>query len=91
MEANRLIGRMSEEESNWFRQNSIDTFIRDRNTEMENATKKGLEKGIKQGAKTAKLEAATNLLKMNLLTAEQIAQAEGLPLEEVLELERKTK
>ena len=91
MEANRLIGRMSEEESNWFRQNSIDTFIRDRNTEMENATKKGLEKGIKQGAKTAKLEAATNLLKMNVLTPEQIAQATELPLEEVLELERKMK
>ena len=87
MEANRLIGRMSEEESNWFRQNSIDTFIRDRNTEMENATKKGLE----QGAKTAKLEAATNLLKMNVLSANQIAQATELPLEEVLELERKMK
>ena len=87
MEANRLIGRMSEEESNWFRQNSIDTFIRDRNTEMENATKKGLE----QGAKTAKLEDATNLLKMNVLTPEQIAQATELPLEEVLELERKMK
>ena len=87
MEANRLIGRMSEEESNWFRQNSIDTFIRDRNTEMENATKKGLE----QGARKKAIEAASNLLKMNVLTVEQIAQAEGLPLEEVLELERKTK
>ena len=32
------------------------------------------------------IEAATNLLKMKLGTPEQIAQAEGLPLEKILEL-----
>ena len=31
-------------------------------------------------------EAAINLLKMNILTPEQIAMAEGLPLENILKL-----
>ncbi len=35
------------------------------------------------------IEAAENLLKMNLLTIEQIAQAEGLPVEKVRELAEK--
>ena len=34
------------------------------------------------------IEAATNLLKMRLGTPEQIAQAQGLPLEQVLELQK---
>ena len=33
-------------------------------------------------------EAAINLLKMNILSPEQIAQAAGLSLEEVLELQK---
>ena len=39
-----------------------------------------------EGARDAKLEAARNLLKMNLGTPEQIAQAQGLTLEEVLKI-----
>ncbi len=34
------------------------------------------------------VEVARNLLAMNILTPEQIAQAEGLPLEQVLELQK---
>ncbi|MBQ4014222.1 MAG: hypothetical protein II610_03055 [Treponema sp.] len=34
-------------------------------------------------------EDARNLLKMNVLTPEQIAQAVGLPLDQVLELQKK--
>ena len=34
------------------------------------------------------VEAARNLLAMNVLTPEQIAQAVGLPLEQVLELQK---
>ncbi len=44
----------------------------------------GREKGISQHA----IESATNLLKMNVLTVDQIAQAEGLPIEKVLELQK---
>lgn len=44
----------------------------------------GKEAGIQQKA----FEAAINLLKMKLLSPEQIAQAEGLSLEQVLELQK---
>ena len=83
MEANRIVGRMSEEESNWFREFSLDKARRDYNTSMSNAKKQGLELGIKEGRKEGlkegrkeglkegiqqkAIEAATNLLKMNIL------------------------
>ncbi len=44
------------------------------------------EEGIAEGERNAKLEAARNLLAMKLLTEEQIAEAQGLPLEEVQQL-----
>ena len=44
------------------------------------------EEGISIGTSQKAIEAATNLLEMNLGTPEQIAKAEGLPLEKVLEL-----
>ena len=37
----------------------------------------------REGAHVAKIEAARNLLAMKVLTLEQIAQAQNLPLEEV--------
>ena len=40
----------------------------------------------KEGALQKAIEAATNLLKMNMLSVEQIAQVAGLPIEKVLEL-----
>ena len=43
---------------------------------------------IRKGAQEKALEAARNLLAMNVLSPEQIAQAEGLPLEQVLELQK---
>lgn len=42
---------------------------------------------FQQGAQKQAIEAAINLLKMKLGTPEQIAQAQGLPLEKVLELQ----
>ena len=51
----------------------------------------GIEEGIalgeERGARSAKAEDAMNLLKMNVLTVGQIAQATGLPLEQVRQLE----
>lgn len=44
--------------------------------------------GYEDGAQDKAIEAATNLLKMKILTPEQIAQAQGLPLEQVLELQK---
>ena len=46
----------------------------------------GRNEGLIEGAQQKAVEAAINLLKMKLGTPEQIAQAQGLPLEKVLEL-----
>ena len=86
MEAKRIIGRMSLDDSNWFIQNSYDTAMRDYNDGLHNSEQRGIEKGRIEGAQQKAIEAATNLLKMNLLTVEQIAQAQGLTVEKVLEL-----
>lgn len=48
----------------------------------------GLNKGEQKGRQEQAVEAAINLLKMKLGTPEQIAQAQGLPLEQVLELQK---
>ena len=48
----------------------------------------GLEAGRVQGAQQNAIEAAINLLKMNILTPEQIAKAQQIPLERVLELQK---
>ena len=86
MEAKRIIGRMSLDDSNWFIQNSYDTAMRDYNDGLHNSEQRGIEKGRIEGAQQKAIEAATNLLKMKLLTVEQIAQAQGLTVEKVLEL-----
>ena len=48
--------------------------------------REGLQEGRKEGIQENKLENAQNLLAMNVLSHEQIAQAIGLPLETVREL-----
>ena len=44
------------------------------------------DEGIAIGEQKKAIEAAKNLLKMNVLTNEQIAQAEGLSIDEVKQL-----
>ena len=83
MEADRIAQRMSEEDANWFRQNSIDIARRDRNAELSAYR----EKGLAEGARRKAVENARNALAMNL-TAEQAAQITGLPLDQVLELQK---
>ena len=48
----------------------------------------GREQGITEGSQAKAVEAARNFLAMNVLTPEQIAQGTGLPLEQVLELQK---
>lgn len=54
----------------------------------DEAREDGLAEGRKEvllsGERNAKIEATKNLLKMNLLTVEQIAAAEQISVEEVL-------
>ena len=56
------------------------TYLRQRNYDLE----EGMEKGRRQKA----IEAAINLIKMEKLSPEEIAQAQGLPLETVLKLQK---
>ncbi|MBP5748953.1 MAG: hypothetical protein J6W63_11390 [Treponema sp.] len=49
---------------------------------QEEAFEDGMEKGIEQKA----IDTATNLLKMNIVSHEQIAEATGLPIEKINEL-----
>ena len=46
------------------------------------------ENGKEAGKEAKAIEAAINLLKMNKLTPNEIAQAQGLSLEKVLELQQ---
>lgn len=104
MAANSIIRYMSQEDANWFTQNSIDIYERDRNTILANAEKRGLENGMKkgleqgrkkglqqglqQGAEKKALEDAEAFLKEKI-SPEIIAKCVNLPLEKVLELKKK--
>ena len=56
------------------------------NYKMDIAVKK--EEAFQDGQEQKAIEATINLLKMNILSPEQIAQAQGLSLEKVLELQK---
>ena len=62
-----------------FRSLYLSMNLHDRDIRME---------AMKEAKEQKALEATINLLKMNVLTPEQIAQATGLPLEKVLELQK---
>ncbi len=53
--------------------------------------RQGLLQGLARGASEAKIETTKNLLKMQLVSIEQIAQATGLPLETVRDLQQQLK
>jgi hypothetical protein len=58
---------------------------------LEQGLERGLEQGLQKGRFEANRENAKNLLLLGLLTDEQIAQATGLTLEEILKLKQETK
>ena len=96
MAAENVVKYMSEADDNWFVQNSRFIAERDKNTQIHNAEKRGLEEGLKQGIQQGiqqgqqqkAIEAAINLLRMKKLSPDEIAQAQDLPLEKVLELQK---
>lgn len=55
---------------------------------MRDIREEGREMDITEGAQQKAIEDATNLLKLNALTPEQISSAIRLPLEQVLELKK---
>ena len=77
MEADRIAQRMSEDDANWFRQNSIDIARRDRNAELSAAIEKGrLAKAV---------ENALTLVRDYNASPEEAAEKMGAPLELVLD------
>ena len=61
-------------------------YVHGKEEGLKEGLKEGREVGLKEGAHEKAIAAAQNLLKMNLGTVEQIAQAIGLSVEEVLAL-----
>ena len=84
MAAENTVKDMSEADDNWFIQNSRFIYERDRNTLINNAKRRGREEGSQQKA----VETARNFLRMKVLTPEKIAEGTGLPLEQVIELQK---
>ena len=52
----------------------------------EEAERRGHAAGLKEGTRNARIETAITLIKMNVLTLSQIAQASGLSEEEIMKL-----
>ena len=53
---------------------------------LEEGMKRGLEQGLEQGAQSNAVASAKNLIKLGILTSEQISLAVSLPLEQVIKL-----
>ena len=93
------IGQAVREAVEWAcEQDLLDGFVREQKENIigmcltefneEIAIRNWREDGIIEGAQAKAVEDARNFLAMNVLTPEQIAQAEGLPLEQVLALQK---
>ena len=60
----------------------------DYDLDMQVKAEEAREEGLAEGQQQKAIEAATNLLKLNKLSVEQIASTIGIPLEQVLELQK---
>jgi predicted transposase YdaD len=87
MAAENVVKYMSEADDNWFVQNSRFIAERDKNTQIHNAEKRGLEEGLKQGAQQKAVETALNMLRKEY-PASEVSEMTALPLEKVLELQK---
>ena len=57
--------------------------------EKDIAFEEGKAEEIEQGIERARIEDAENFLKMGVVTAEQISQATGLPLEQIMQIKER--
>ena len=89
-----VLENVSQDELNWYHETRYWMHVSDE-LAMKNAARRegraegiaeGKELGIAEGKHKKAVEAARNLIKMSLGTLEQIAQAQGLPFEEVQKL-----
>ena len=89
-----VLKNVSQDELNWYHETRYWMHVSDEVTRINAAKREGLAEGrtagltegITKGEHKKAVEAARNLLKMNILSIDQIAQAQGLPFEEVQEL-----
>ena len=90
-----------EEAVNWaIKENLLEGFFKRQKEEVlamsltefdaEEVIRDILDEGKELGANQKAIESAANLLKMNVLTVEQIAQAVSLPLEKIIELQKES-
>lgn len=89
MEAKTIIKRMSEEESNWFREFSRDTAMRDYNESMSIAKKEGLAQGLAEGlaeGERKKAVEAARSLSANGVSIDIIAKSLNMTIEEATEI-----
>ena len=87
MNARTALNAVSQDDINWAIENSIFKAKMDYNTGLYNAREEGLQQGIEQGSRQAKLETARNLLAKDI-PAETVAECTGLSMEEVLGLSK---
>ena len=83
MEAKAVIKRMSEEESNWFRQNSIDIGRRDYYSGLSAAKEKGMEQGRVEGAAQKAIETAVIAVKKFHIPIDDVAREYGVDKSEI--------
>ncbi|MEE3313843.1 MAG: hypothetical protein VZR56_06780, partial [Treponema sp.] len=65
------------------------TIDEEKDIAFEEGREEGMKLGIEQGIERARIENAENFLKMGVVTAEQISQATGLPLEQVMQIKER--
>jgi hypothetical protein len=83
MEAKAVIKKMSEEESNWFRQNSIDIGRRDYYSGLSAAKEKGMEQGRVEGAAQKAIETAVIAVKKFHIPIDDVAREYGVDKSEI--------
>ena len=89
-----VLKNVSQDEINWYHESRYWMHVSDEKTRNRAATERGLAEGRAkgraegraEGISETKRENALNLLKMNVLSVEQIAQAVGLSIDEVQNL-----
>ena len=65
------------------------TIDEEKDIAFEEGREEGMKLGIEQGIERARIENAESLLKMEIGTVEQISQATGIPLEQVMQIKER--
>ena len=92
--AQALLKTMSRDQQEWENQFGYERFIHDCISREQYAytqgEQRGIEQGIQQGARYARLEDARRMLQAKLGTPEQIADITQLSLDEIQQLQKGT-